>query len=194
MLKSIVLAGVCSVGFLTPAFAQAGKPHFITRQTTNEWRASKLVGVSVYGTNNKKIGSIEEIMVTPKGRARVAVIGVGGFLGMGQKNVGVPFSSLQWKREQEGRTATTSNKPNTANPAVAAAKRGYPDHAVLAATQSELKNAPSFKFAQNQRSLNGSGSNAAAPATSAPATGAPANGATVAPANGGTTGAPAATH
>ena len=186
MLKSIVLAGVCSVSFLAaPAFAAPARPHFVTRQSTNEWRASKLVGVSVYGTDNKKIGSIEEVMLSPQGAAKVAVIGVGGFLGMGQKNVGVPFSSLQWKREAEGRTVTTSNGGKTANPAVAAAKRGYPDHAVLAATKSELSHAPSFKFASNQRSPGAGGANSA-PATSttttAPMTPAPTAPATTAPA------------
>jgi sporulation protein YlmC with PRC-barrel domain len=166
MLKSIVLAGVCSVSFLAaaPAFAQAGKPQFVTQQTTNEWRASKLVGVDVYGTDNKKIGSIDEVMLDPRGNAKVAVIGVGGFLGIDQKDVGVPFSSLKWRREAEGRTATNANG-NATSPNVAAAQRGYPDHAVLSATKDELQNAPNFKFASDTSNTNTQSSTTSAPAT-----------------------------
>lgn len=167
MLKSIVLASICSVSILAPpAFAQAGKPQFVTQQSTNEWRASKLVGVDVYGTDNKKIGSIQEVMLSPQGNAKVAVIGVGGFLGIGQKNVGVPFSSLQWKREAAARTATTTpiGVP-AANPAVTAAQRGYPDHAVLAATKDDLNKAPSFKFASDTSNASAQPGTTVAPTT-----------------------------
>jgi sporulation protein YlmC with PRC-barrel domain len=55
------------------------------------WRASKLVGVSVIGNDQKKIGTIEDVLFDHDGNAQVIVVGVGGFLGIGEKNVGVPF-------------------------------------------------------------------------------------------------------
>ena len=165
MSKTLAWAGACAISLLAlPACAQgmaaSGAPQFVMKQTTNEWRASKLSGVDVYGPDNKKIGSIDDIMLDSSGQAKVVVIGVGGFLGIGQKDVGVPFSDLQWRNEAEGRTAASSSSSDTVNPEVAAAARGYPDHAVLNASKDQLQNAPDFTFVSNTSNN--------APATSAP--------------------------
>ena len=181
MSKSTIAAALCAATLLSaPAIAQAAKPHFITRQATNEWRASKLVGVDVYGSNNKKIGSIQEILLNRQGQAKVAVIGLGGFLGIGQKNVGVPYSSLTWTNRAEGRTAATPNNVAGANSAATAASRGYPERAMVDATTADLKNAPSFKFASASNEPNNSG--AAGSSTSGAAATSPAPGAVPAPA------------
>ena len=68
---------------------------FVQQQGQNEWRGSKLIGASVYGPDNKSIGSIDDVIVASDGQIKAAVIGVGGFLGVGQKDVAVPFNSLQ---------------------------------------------------------------------------------------------------
>src|SRR3954449_11770800 len=54
---------------------------FITQQSPSQWRASKLVGVDVHGTDNAKIGDIREGLVNRDGATEAVVIGVGGFLG-----------------------------------------------------------------------------------------------------------------
>ena len=85
---------------------------FLTKQTVTEWRAPKLVGVSVYGVDDNKVGTIKDVLVDHDGSARVIVIGVGGFLGIRAKDIGVPFTAIQW--QTEGCVVPTDQPP--ANP------------------------------------------------------------------------------
>lgn len=148
------------------AGTNAQAPHFITSDRPDLWRASKLDGVNVYNQSNENIGSISDVLVDRQGRAEAVVIGVGGFLGIGEHDVAVPFSSLQWAMHSDknannntagkGATATngTAPQPHTATnaPATTSAQSGthrdYPDHAILPnASKDELKKAPQFNYA-----------------------------------------------
>jgi sporulation protein YlmC with PRC-barrel domain len=136
---------------------------FVTQQAMNQWRASKLVGVRVYGPDQKKVGTIKDILVDHDGNAQVIVVSVGGFLGMGSKEVGVPFKAMQWRTE--GRAAATSPPPASTSgtgtgmkasegmartdPAVVEANQGYPDMGVIAMTEQQLKSAPDFHYASD---------------------------------------------
>ena len=65
------------------------------------WRASKLIGASVYNDQNKRVGKIEDMIVSPDGKMSVAVIDVGGFLGIGKHRVAIPvdeFADIQAKK------------------------------------------------------------------------------------------------
>ena len=65
------------------------------------WRASKLLNAAVYNDKNERIGKIEDMLVSPDGKLSVAVIDVGGFLGMGKHRVAIPvdqFSDITAKR------------------------------------------------------------------------------------------------
>lgn len=65
------------------------------KEVGEAYRASKLVGASVVNDKNEKIGSIDDLIVTPTDRVLFAVISVGGFLGINNRLVAVPYSSLQ---------------------------------------------------------------------------------------------------
>jgi sporulation protein YlmC with PRC-barrel domain len=58
------------------------------------WRASKLIGSTVYNEQNEKIGSVDDLIVTPSDKVVMAVISVGGFLGIGSKLVAVPYDQI----------------------------------------------------------------------------------------------------
>jgi sporulation protein YlmC with PRC-barrel domain len=104
------IAAACLLGTAlasAPAFAQApaGSPapqsngaqgQFLTQASSQEWRGSKLVGVDVYGSDNTKIGDINEVLVDRSGQVKAIVIGVGGFLGIGEKNVAISWDKVQW--------------------------------------------------------------------------------------------------
>ncbi|MDJ0388399.1 PRC-barrel domain-containing protein [Roseomonas sp. E05] len=91
-----------------------------TSTSSKPWRASKLIGAEVYGNDNKKIGEIDDLLVGNSGGMQ-AVISVGGFLGIGDKLVSVPYSELQ-----------------------------HGEHWMLpGADQDSLKNRPEFKYADN---------------------------------------------
>jgi sporulation protein YlmC with PRC-barrel domain len=84
----------------------------MTDQAAGQFRASKFVGIDVYGSDNQKIGDINEILIDPTGNAKGVVIGVGGFLGIGEKNVAVAWSALEWKMERPA--ANQTGAANTA--------------------------------------------------------------------------------
>src|SRR5271154_2920647 len=122
MLKQLGFAALFGwILVMTPAMAQTSGDPFIKQQEINQWRASKLVGVAVMGADQKKIGSIEEVLVDHDGNAQTIVISVGGFLGMGAKDVAVPFKAMKWRTEGRSvavpppaASSTTGGVPATA--------------------------------------------------------------------------------
>jgi hypothetical protein len=97
VVSMVVLGTVLTTGDL---HAQ-GVPQSITQkrvdvvQLATGYRASKINGAAVYNRNKDKIGTIDDLIVSPTDRAPYVILSVGGFLGMGTRLVAVPFSSLQ---------------------------------------------------------------------------------------------------
>jgi sporulation protein YlmC with PRC-barrel domain len=117
-----------------------------------QWRSSKLIGVNVYNDNNDKIGDVNELIVDKSGKIDQVVLGVGGFLGMGEHYVAVPMDKLKWSNEpvrtsSSSNQSTTTGEANRANrPERSASEKWYPDHAVFSATKDQLKAMPQFKY------------------------------------------------
>jgi sporulation protein YlmC with PRC-barrel domain len=65
-----------------------------------DWRASNLMGLKVTNTANETIGDINEILFDSDGKIAAVVIGVGGFLGMGERHAAVEFNSVQLTRDK----------------------------------------------------------------------------------------------
>jgi sporulation protein YlmC with PRC-barrel domain len=55
---------------------------------------SDLRGTTIYGANNENIGEIDDILIDRQGQVVAVIVGVGGFLGIGEKDVAIPFQSL----------------------------------------------------------------------------------------------------
>lgn len=68
----------------------------LTQESPNQWRASKLAGVTVYGPEKKDVGKITDVLISKDGRAEYVIIGVGGFLGIGEKDVAVPYDQVKF--------------------------------------------------------------------------------------------------
>jgi hypothetical protein len=68
------------------------------------------MGIDVYGADNQKIGDIDEVLVDRQGKIHGFVVGVGGFLGIGQKDVAIPFDQLQWLSNQELQASANANQ------------------------------------------------------------------------------------
>jgi sporulation protein YlmC with PRC-barrel domain len=49
---------------------------------------------SVYDPSDNKIGDIDDVLIDKEGNVTALIIGVGGFLGMGEKDVAIPFSAV----------------------------------------------------------------------------------------------------
>src|SRR3569832_779876 len=84
-----------------------------TVHQAGSFRASKLSGVNVYNDNNDKIGDISDVILDKSGKATSVIIGVGGFLGMGEHLVAVQYDKLKWVMEPVRSTTTSSNTPTT---------------------------------------------------------------------------------
>src|SRR5258708_563747 len=63
------------------------------------WRASKLVGLSVYNDNNESVGAINDLLTEKDGKIKAVVIGVGGFLGIGEHLVAIPYEKVKFVNE-----------------------------------------------------------------------------------------------
>ena len=91
---SLALAPLPALAEAAPG--SAGTPRFIERPEAGTMRGSKVIGVGVVGADHVRVGKIEDVLVDGGGRIQAVVIGVGGFLGVGEKYVAVPFDQLAW--------------------------------------------------------------------------------------------------
>src|SRR5829696_4432833 len=83
--------------------------------------ASNVIGATVYSQDDQSIGDINDIILSPQGQPSQVVVGVGGFLGMGEKDVVLDMSKLQMAATSDGNLKI-----------------------VVQTTQDELKNMPAF--------------------------------------------------
>ncbi|MFG1203113.1 PRC-barrel domain-containing protein [Xanthobacter aminoxidans] len=85
--------------FCFPAFSQ-GAPQTLSLTRIDPttlatgYRTSKVVGSTVYNEADEKVGTIDDLIVTPSDKVPFAVLSVGGFLGIGTKYVVVPSNAL----------------------------------------------------------------------------------------------------
>ncbi|WP_235890887.1 PRC-barrel domain-containing protein [Pararhizobium mangrovi] len=113
--------------------SKSGDASAMTQQKQDQVLASSYIGQSVYNGNDKSIGDISDLVFTKDGGIKAAVIGVGGFLGIGQKNVAVAFNRINIQRQSDGASVKL----------------------VTDMTEDQLKNAPEFKKLQAQSNNNG---------------------------------------
>jgi sporulation protein YlmC with PRC-barrel domain len=130
-----------------------------------KWRASKLMGVDIYGPDNKKVGDVTEVVFDKTGKVEMITVGVGGFLGIGSKDVAIPFEQVQWSEEPmaaaapapAGGTAGGTASGGTAAGGSAAMNTTtannnretdmYPDHGKITMTKEQLTAAPAVTYA-----------------------------------------------
>ena len=127
-----------------------------------KWRASKLMGLNVYNDANEKLGDINELILDKDGKVNAVVIGVGGFLGMGEHDIAVTMDKLKFVEEPvrtSATTTTTTTRETTTGAATAPANSTAttttrasnvndwtPDHAVMSGNKEQLKALPQFKY------------------------------------------------
>jgi len=175
MQKVLAAALLSAAVFSAPAYAQTAQPtdRAAPAATTagsqekmalkGNWRASKLMGLDVYNEANEKLGDINELILDKNGKVNAVVIGVGGFLGMGEHDIAVSMDKLKFMEEPVRTSSTapatttreTTTKETTTGAATttttttartADANDWVPDHAVMSGTKEQLKAMPQFKY------------------------------------------------
>jgi PRC-barrel domain len=151
------------------AGASASSGQFVAQQQPGQWLASKLIGTTVVGANNESIGDVNDVLLDRSGQAAAVVVGVGGFLGIGEKDVAVSFNQLEFTSrnasspQTTGSTATGSGTTATtgsgtgATGSTAASGAGAPDRIMVRMTKQDLQNAPRFARADQQRDTSSAG-------------------------------------
>jgi hypothetical protein len=96
----------------------------VQAQKPGEWRGGKLVGVTIYTPDNQKLGDVSDFLVDDSGAITTIVLGVGGFLGIGEKNVAIPWEKVQWN--MGGNQSSGSMAQNTSAGGQPAGDRSSP--------------------------------------------------------------------
>jgi len=111
------------------AVSPAGKANFVTTQTSDQHLASKFNGTDVIGADDAKIGDVSDVLFDKDHKVIAFIVGVGGFLGIGAKDVAVDPASFS---AVPGKDATDMKLR-------------------LSMTKDELKAAPAFERYQPPR-------------------------------------------
>jgi sporulation protein YlmC with PRC-barrel domain len=178
-MKNFLAVALMSAAIISgPAYAQTAQPadRSAPAATTTDaagskmmlkdkWRASKLMGLDVYNEANEKLGDVNELILDKDGKVSVVVIGVGGFLGMGEHDIAVTMDKLKFVETpvrtsssapagtaRENTTGAATGSANTAATTTSTTARSgtandwVPDHAVMNGTKDQLKAMPQFKY------------------------------------------------
>jgi sporulation protein YlmC with PRC-barrel domain len=94
---AIVIGGLLLAG---PVLAQApAQPIPLVRvdvqKMASGYRAKNIIGSPVVNEHNEKIGMVDDLIIEPSEKVPFAILSVGGFLGVGERLVVVPFDSLK---------------------------------------------------------------------------------------------------
>jgi sporulation protein YlmC with PRC-barrel domain len=202
MLKMQLAAGLAATALMagsalaqtSPAPTQpVGSGQIITQMTPDLMRGSRLMGVDVHGADNQKIGDIEEVLVGKDGRIQAVIVGVGGFLGIGEKDIAIPYDQVQWMADSQAQATgaggygtntaggvTTPATPGATPPAGQPATTGStgtagtaattgagandgPERAMVKMTKADLQNAPAFRYSANDPNRPGAAGNTSPP-------------------------------
>lgn len=133
MSRKLILASVSALALalVSPSFAaeqpgsaaeRAASP--MTRQT-NQVDAQKMIGRELLNASNDKIGSIDSVMLAQDGKVQAVIVNIGGFLGLGERNVAINWSDISVSAD--GKRITT------------------------ALTRDQLKALPEYRYADDKR-------------------------------------------
>jgi sporulation protein YlmC with PRC-barrel domain len=136
--------------------AATGNAMYLTEQAESQISVNDFMGQPIYTADNESIGDINDLLVEKDGGVVAAVVGVGGFLGIGEKNVAVPFENITITRVVDDAdamtttdgTATTATTGNTATSAEQVADAEV--RLTTTETAESLRNAPEFRTLDDQ--------------------------------------------
>jgi hypothetical protein len=128
----------------TAAPAASGSAQFVSTQKPDQFLASKFKGTDVVGADNEKIGDVSDILFDKTGKIEAYVVSVGGFLGMGSKDVALAPASFEVVAGDKSKNESDKLK--------------------LSMTKDQLKQAANFEPYKEPRATTGMGGGTPRPA------------------------------
>jgi sporulation protein YlmC with PRC-barrel domain len=80
-----------------------------TAAYSGQLSANDLLNKSVKNGSNESVGDINDIRIDSSGKVAAVIVGVGGFLGLGEKDVALPYEQLSFTRDADGALVITAN-------------------------------------------------------------------------------------
>jgi sporulation protein YlmC with PRC-barrel domain len=151
MLKTLMISAAVSALTVSGAFAQAtppasppasppvatapASPKFVASQSADQWIFSKFKGTDVIGPDSAFIGDVNDVLFDKNGKILALIVGVGGFLGIGEKSVAIDMSAFEVAPLDAGNTSAgvSNNDPTNVRLKVSW-------------TKEQLKQAPDFEY------------------------------------------------
>jgi len=96
-MKRIALGCALAVAAVTGAYAATT----MSAAPTDSWTVTNYYKQDIYDPSQSKVGSVDDVLVDKSGKVTGLVIGVGGFLGAGEKDVIVPFSAVKTEKKND---------------------------------------------------------------------------------------------
>jgi sporulation protein YlmC with PRC-barrel domain len=113
---------------------------FLVRQEADQILVSNLMGVDVVGAAGENIGTVDDVVADREGRILGIVVGVGGFLGMGQKDVAIPIDALSFDGAADG-----ARDEELAGQGTWGWGTGRVNRVIVEYTEAQLEAAPEFR-------------------------------------------------
>ena len=122
---------------------------FVTSQTTEQWVFSRFKGTDVVGPDNVSVGNVNDLLFDRDGKVVGLIVGVGGFLGIGTKNVAMDMSAF----DVVPISIVNNERDNNLPGARLAGSAKDPTHVKLKVswTKDQLKEAPGFAYLSQLR-------------------------------------------
>lgn len=110
----------------------AASGEYITQQSETQISANDYIGKAIYNAENNSIGDVNDLILEENGGIVAAVVGVGGFLGIGEKDVAVPMSKLTMARDENNNVRLTTTE-------TADSLKAAPEFKTLSDQQAEMR-------------------------------------------------------
>ena len=117
---------------------KANEAKFISMQGADKWVFSKFKGTDVLGPDNAHIGDVSDLLFDKSGKVDGVVVGVGGFLGIGKKDVAIDLSAFEVVPASTGSSNVSPTTSRTDDPNNIKLKVSW--------TKDQLKQAPDFQY------------------------------------------------
>ncbi len=92
-----------------PADSASAAPRFLTQQESTDMLASNLIGQTVVNSQDESIGDINDLVTDESGKVIAVLVGTGGFLGLGEKDVALGYQDLRFVRDENGAIKVIAN-------------------------------------------------------------------------------------